>query len=377
LNGLEMKEKRSLIVLIMMVFLSSGGCALFKGSRPEPAFWDENSRESLMSRTETFVFKDEFRGILDNLMQNYWDPSGNWNGDIQGDATLFASMLLFALSRDTHDTAMEEMAQQTASYEASLVRRFFYYPVVHMDLVMGFPALAQPYLFTGDDAYRFLFTTGVRSGNIMISLMPGVFVSFVHDRATLYASASYMCFLAHEMSETEFQKNSFKKKGIAWIERANRDCWNEEAGLYEHFRILDWPQTTMMMALTAAYRATSDAQYLDQCLLVLDSMEALCRDSSRGGYRGHPDLSRKGLSGNNNMVWVLLDLYEITGEKMYLERARSALEWVLSEDLYDEKEHIIYHHWDDDGGRADYFCTGCNFHTLCNIYRLNTIHPPQ
>ena len=371
-----MKEKIILSVLILAVFSLAGGCALFKGSQPAPAFWDDHSREALMSRTEDFVFRDEFRGILDNLMLQYWDPSGNWKGDIQGDATLFASMLLFALSNDTHDTAMAGMAERTVSYEASLVKRFFYYPVLHMDLVMGFPALAQPYLFTGDDAYRFLFLNGVRTGNIMISLMPGTFVSFVHDHATLCATTGYLCFLAYEISETDFQKNFFRKKGLAWIEKADKKYWNEETRLYDYTKILDWPQTTMMMALAAAYRATGDVQYLDQCLSVLDSMEKLCRDNVRGGYRGHPDLSRKGLSGNNNMIWVLLDLYEITGETIYLDRARSTLEWVLSEDLYDAEEHILYHHWDDLGGRAEYFCTGCNFQTLYNIYRFNTLRPP-
>ena len=372
-----MKEKITLCVLVIMVFSLAGGCAFFKGSKPPPALWDDQSRQTLMSSTESFVFRDEFRAILDNLIEQYWDASGNWKGDMQGDATLFASMLLFALSNDTEDAVMARMAQQTVTYETSLVKRFFYYPVIHMDLVMGFPALAQPYLFTGDDAYRFLFLTGVRSGNIMISLMPGTFVPFVHDRATLYATSGYLCFLAYEMAETEFQKNSFRKKGLDWIEKANRDCWNEETGLYEYSKILDWPQTTMMMALAAAYRATGEVSYLDQCLCVLNAMDELCLDTVRGGYRGHPDLSRKGLSGNNNMIWVLLDLYEITGERMYLDRARSTLEWVLSEDLYDAQEHIIYHHWDDLGGRAGYFCTGCNFQTLYNIYRLNTVVPPQ
>ena len=372
-----MKEKIVLSVFVVMIFSMGGGCALFTGAQSPSVSWDDHSREALMSRTDAFVFRDEFRGILDKLIEQYWDPGGNWKGDIQGDATLFASMLLFALSNDTHDAAMAEMAEMTVSYEASLVKRFFYYPVVHMDLVIGFPALAQPYLFTEDDTYRFLFLAGVRSGNIMISLMPGTFVSFVHDYATLYATSCYLCFLAYEVSETDSQKNFFREKGLAWIEKANKNCWNEETGIYEYSRILDWPQTTMMMALAAAYRVTGDVQYLDRCLKVLDSMEVLCHDSVRGGYRGHPDLSRKGLSGNNNMIWVLLDLYEVTGEAMYLDKARSTLEWVLSEDLYDAGEHIIYHHWDDTSGRADYFCTGCNFQTLYNIYRLNMMRPSR
>ncbi len=373
-----MKKRAGLAACIIAVLLLFPGCALFRGGQPPPSSWDETSRDALLCSTGDFVFRDEFRGILGNLITHCWDPSGNWKGDLQGDATLFASMLLFSLGNDTQDQAMITMAHQSVSYEASLVRRFFLYPVVHMDLVMGYPALAQQYLHTGEDMYRLVFLAGVRTGNIMISLMPGTFVSFVHDYATLCGTTAYLCFLAGEIAQSGSEKNAFRKKGLAWIEKAEKECWNEETGLYTYSQILDWPQTTMMMALVAAYKATGDAAYLDRCLVVLDSMEALCRDRDRGGYWGHPDLSRKGLSGNNTMAWVLLDLYEATNERTYLDRACSVLEWIVSEDLYDDRQHVIYHHWDDREGRADYFCTGCNFQTLYNIYRLNrALHPAR
>jgi hypothetical protein len=367
-----MNKKLNLFVILIAIFcMIVHGCAFFKAQQPSQGSYDMCVEEALISCTQEYAFRDEFRTILDNLITSYWDPSGNWQGDIQGDATFFASMLLYALGDETHDLSLRDLADLSAAYEASLVKRFFYYPVVHVDLVMGFPALAQRYLHTGEKSYQFVFLSGVRSGNIMISLMPGTFVSFVHDHATLYATMSCLCFLAYDVSESSLQKNMFKKKGLAWIEKANSQYWDERAGLYKYSRILDWPQSTMMMALASAYRVTGDDKYLNRCLEVLSTMDELCWDSARGGYYGHPDLETKGLSGNNNMVWVLLDLYELTGEKRYLERTAATLEWILSEDLYNPGEHIIYHHWNDTGGRADYFCTGCNFQTLYNIYRFN------
>jgi hypothetical protein len=369
-----MNKKFNLFVLLIATFsMLLQGCAFLRTRQPSQVSYDVCAEEAFISCTQDYVFRDEFRTILDNLITSYWDPSGNWQGDIQGDATFFASMLLYALGDETDDISLTGLADQSAAYEASLVKRFFYYPVVHMDLVMGFPALAQRYLHTGEKSYRFVFLSGVRSGNIMISLMPGTFVSFVHDYVTLYATTSCLCFLAYEVSESSLQKTMFRNKGLAWIEKANSRYWDKEAGLYEYSQIMDWPQSTMMMALAAAYRVTGDDRYLDRCLEVLSAMDELCWDSARGGYYGHPDLRTKGLSGNNNMVWVLLDLYELTGEKRYLERAGDSLEWILSEDLYNPAERIIYHHWDNTGGRADYFCTGCNFQTLYNIYRFNLL----
>jgi uncharacterized protein YyaL (SSP411 family) len=81
----------------------------------------------------------------------------------------------------------------------------------------------------------------------------------------------------------------------------------------------------------------------------------------------------KALSGNNAFAWAFLDLYEATGDRIYLDKVRSILKWVLSDDLYDRKTGIIHHHWDMKSGRAETLCSGCNFHTLCIIYRLNKL----
>ncbi len=358
--------------ILAILFLFTG-CALFQEQQVAYGLVREHSRKSIIACTEDFVFREEFQGILDNLMTHYWEEDGNWRGDLQGDATYFASILLFALGSDAGDECMMQMARQTVSYEVSLIKRFFYRPGVHMDLVIGFPALARQHLYTGDDARRILFLSGVTSGNLMISLMPERFVSFVHDHATLYAVSAYLCFLAADAAGREAERGRFIRRGLYWIEKADTRYWDEDTGLYDYSNIMDWPQTTMMMALVQAYRFTGEDKYLDRCLTVLGSMDELCLDKIRGGYTGHPDPETKGLSGNNSMVWVLLDLYEVTGCDIYLEKARDTLAWILSEDLYDDLKNIICHHWDSAKGRAGYFCTGCNFHTLYNIYRYNRL----
>ena len=368
-----MERNIGFLCIAVVIAMVIQGCAFFAPTRPAIKYEDIHAHSGIISLTQEYVFRDEFRMILNNLIVNYWDASGNWKGDIQGDATVFASMLLFRLSADTQDEAMEAMALRTVSHEAALVRKFFIKPVLSMDMVVGFPSLAQRYQYTGEESFRFVFLTGTHTANLLMLIRPGAFESFVHDRVCSYGIMSYMCFLAEDIAIANLEKQSLRNKGTALIEKANRHCRNQETGLYEYSHNLDWPQTTMMMALIAAYKATHDHAYLDWCLEVLTAMDALCRDTSRGGYFGHPDLQTKGLSGNNTMVWVLLDLYEATGDLRYLGKAHDTLAWILSDDLYDSGKHVIYHHWNTNGARADYFCTGCNFHTLVNIYRYNRL----
>lgn len=339
------------------------------------------SAQSISARLDStfddFVFKREFSAILASLIAASWDPSGDWKGDIQGDATAFAPMLLYALARDTGEREFLSMAERTVAYEAGLVKRLYFWPVPDTSLVMGFPALAQPYLLNNDPTYRSLFLRGVRFGYAFASLSPEIFTPFVRERACVYGIMGYMCLVGAEVSGEPGQKDEFIRKGVGLIEKADELCWDESKGLYAYSRLPDWPQQTMMMALVKAYRATGSRAYLDRALLVLDSMNRLCLDTRNGGYYGHPDLDTKGLSGNNNMVWVLLDLHEATGDGRYLKEAHSALSWILSDDLYDSSKGLIRHHCTRSGGRAGYSCTGCNFHTLTCIYRYNVLLEEQ
>jgi hypothetical protein len=78
----------------------------------------------------------------------------------------------------------------------------------------------------------------------------------------------------------------------------------------------------------------------------------------------------KALSGNNIFTRALLDWYELTGKNAYFQRAVETL-CFLEEVLYADR--ILWHHWTEEEGRDDEFCTGCNLMMLGNIYRLNRL----
>ncbi len=364
------KETDHTAVCSLAVSCAGGPPAERKQTAPQPPVI--NIGKLLDSTCDTFVFREQFTAILTRLIDSSWDESGNWKGDLQGDATVFAPMILYALGRDSGSRELTAMADKTVAYEAGLVKRCLVWPVPSMNMVIGFPALVQPYLQTGDPRYLSMFFSGVRIGSACISLFPGFFTPFVRDKASAFGLIGYMNLTAAQASGDNTQKDAFIHKGISLIEKANSRCWDEGESLYRYSSLMDWPQQTMMMALIKAYGVTGDKKYLDQALLVFDTLDRRCRDTIRGGYSGHPDPDTKGLSGNNNMAWILLDLHEATGDKRYLEEAESLLGWILSEDLYDREKGLVCHHYTKQSGRADYYCTGCNFNTLTCIYRLNT-----
>ncbi len=321
--------------------------------------------------TET-LFQEEFDNILDNLISNFWAPDGNWEGDAQGDATAFAPMVLYPVGKEMNNQEMIEKANLTVDYEVALINEFLVDRRINMDLVIGYPALAEGYKYTGNLQYGNLLSLATLAGSTLIAEKPELLLDFVFDYATVFGTGSYMCFVTHDaLSNDLFKANVFKEQGISLIEKAEA-YWNEEGGYYNYSRVLDWPQATMMMALTKAYKETGEQKYLDRCDAILDFLNTLW-DWDRGGYFGHLGLTGKGLSGNNNIAWALLDLYELTGNPMYIQRAKATIEWMLSADMYDPSTITIAHHWIEGEGRAQYHCTGCNFQSLYNIYRFNKL----
>lgn len=354
---------------ILSVFSTILSCSSFKSLPEDSMPGPEEIRQACEIKPEFPEFRKEFSVILTRLISGTWQDDGDWSGDLQGDATFFAPVLLYALWQETGNPVFRKMADRTVDHEKSLVRRFSLFPVPGMEMVIGFPVLAEAYKATGDPDSLDRYISGVKKGSALASFSPVFFTPFVYDRASVYGTVTTMTLQAYELTRDE----SFRQRGLDLIAAAGHDCWNEKEGLYAYDTLADWPQATMLIALAKACRITGDTAYLDRCEIIIASLDERFRDPLRGGYYGHPTERTKGLSGNNTLAWAFLDLFEATGDRRYLERAQSVLKWILSEDLYDSKAGIIYHHWDKNSGRSEVSCSGCNFHTLCNIYRLNRL----
>lgn len=361
------------LIIFLQVFLLFLSCATLQPLPGVKTPSREEIRQACEINPDLPEFGKEFSAILSRLLIDSWRDDGDWSGDLQGDATFFAPVILYALWQDTGNRVFLDMADKTVEHEKTLLKRFFLVP--DMSMVIGFPVLAESYKATGNQDSLDRYLSGVRKGAAMAALFPGFFTPFVYDKASVYGTVGTLSLQAYEFTLDE----SYRKSGLDLIAAADHACWNGKEGIYAYEQLADWPQATMLVALAKAYRVTAGMDYLDRCRIITGSLDQRFLDLQRGGYYGHPDGTIKGLSGNNTLAWSFLDLYEATGDRMYLEKAGKLLEWILSEDLYDVKTGTIFHHWDAKTGRSGAYCTGCNFHSLCIMYRYNRlkgfIHP--
>ncbi len=329
----------------LMIFVLLTGCA---GQQVAPV-------ESGFAPVRLSEFEEPFNAILAGLLLA-GDDDGNWPGDMQGDATAFAPLLFYTLAG--HGAEYWAYAERTVGHEVRLIRRLR----PDMQTVIGFPAILYGYSFSG--SHRLLLESGLDAGYLLYRIAPASLSRLVRDETTLMGTLAYLQLEAYQLLQDE----KLLRRGLELIEAAPFD---PERGLYQYEALPDWPQSTMLMALASAYRITAEPAYLERMRLVMQQLIDRYWDQECGGFFGHPDAQTKGLSGNNNLTWNLLDLYELTGDESYLERARATLSWITGLDLYHEQ--MLFHHWTTAQGRADYACSGCNFQTLWNIYRFNSM----
>lgn len=341
---------RRIVFMIFVLFLSSCG-----GGRR----WKEIT---------FYRYGDEFREILNNLVYNYWDESGDWRGDLEGDATAFAPLVLFQLYEAGWGNQYYDMALKTVEYEVSLAEELLNKGILaSLDTIMkgvvGGPALVYGYEFTRKEEYIHLAKTGFRIGKSLLKSFPDLANYFLLSPVVGYGTLIYMGFEIYELTGEEEVRTDCVE--MIW------ECdgrYYDDDGYYTP--LTDWGEAVMMMALSKAYIITGEVSYLDRAEEVYATSITALWDSVNDGFFSDSSHRYKNLSGNNNFVWGLLEMYRATGKEEYLEMAERTIDYILR-DLYENG--IAYHHWEEGVGRADYFCTGCNFELLANILTLNNL----
>jgi len=328
------------------------------------------SELTLEPRGEVACFDDLFYPILNNLIDRFWQPSGDWIGDQQGDATAFAPMLFYRLALERRAPWLAERATLTAEWEMALIRRVFSLQLEDLDdlmnVVTGGPALIEACRYTGDQRYCSTASLGLRGANVLARTIPWAFVFFFDPVVAMAVSADCSFDLADVTGD-----DALREEGLALVDLADIKYWREADGFYG-VTCWDWPEATMLMALAEAFRDTGSPVYRERADRLIETTDCVLWDKERGGYYGHITTGprAKALSGNSIFCRAMLDWYEITREPFFIDRAFQILEFCRS-DLY--AGGILWHHWTPGEGRARDFCTGCNFFALVNIYRLNKI----
>ena len=114
-----------------------------------------------------------------------------------------------------------------------------------------------------------------------------------------------------------------------------------------------YPNSIMILVLNRLYELTGDRAYLERAETAFEGVAPL-RDAEHGFYRSPYSAEYMGaqtdeystLSSQNYFNLALLLLYQNTGKEIYLQRVREILTF-LRLNLYDDEQGRLLHHWID------------------------------
>ncbi|MEW5946755.1 MAG: hypothetical protein AB1742_11205 [bacterium] len=318
-----------------------------------------------------FPYREQFDRLLDYLLQNHWDESGNWSGDMMGDASWFAPALLFQLGRDEQKPEYVRMATKTVEWEASLFRagsknlQNIKISDEEVSVIGGMPGIFYGFKHTGRGEWKTLTEQVLILICSLAKANPETLVeNFGGDVVVFLSAVSFASYLYHE----ETGGAQYRRCALEAVEIAGEKHWNEAEKHYG--RLWDWSASAILLALSGAYRLSGDEKYRARADEVLDTVLDRLWDSENGGLiSSHFDLKRaKVLSGNNLFAMAVLEWFKAAGDKKHLDLALKTFDFIFSPALYDGT--YPHHHWTAEEGTAEEFCTGCHFHTLFTLYEL-------
>jgi uncharacterized protein YyaL (SSP411 family) len=135
----------------------------------------------------------------------------------------------------------------------------------------------------------------------------------------------------------------------------DRKAFDGERYLFEPDRdkLYLYPNAMMMLVMCRLYELTGERRFLDRAVTVADAISPL-RDAERGGYNSPYSAEYMGaktsdystLSSQNYIALAFAMLYKNTLRNVYFDESVFILNFVR-ERLYSESERKILHHWMD------------------------------
>lgn len=332
-------KHRTVAILILLFFLT-GQARAYDASSSIGALLPDHSLPWFF--VETF----------DDLMSRHWNEDGNWEEDVQNDATAFAPELLFALDATIRKDSGEgpgefyRRAYQTGIWEKNLLKdavsRFLQGGISDgeiFDTAVGtysFLACAQ-FGLPADAGYcRSIMKPIIKVANFFF-LSPlfqwlGVFEG---QEATLY---SRLIFINLEYYKA-FGQISYRDAAEKLARKLDRLANAEQGGLFEG-NVFGWSQASPLVAYASLYQATLNETYLEKANRLIAALD-------RGYLFGKPDQTeaywefKHNELESNEEYWVLassthvqfLEAFTIlaiaTEDPYYLERANRFLEFAV------------------------------------------------
>jgi len=340
-----------------------------------------------------------FNPVLERLNRDFWLEEGNdrWMGDMMHDAPSFAPFILYRLGEEQNNQQYVDRANRTVEQEVSQIDQVLeqfredpndeeaikekLYPALmgHMGLIEGLEN------YGGSDISKEKLEVYAQGGVLLANLalilgdpeeidklMPPGF-----NRVQAFSFTADANFQLTKITGNPLWNNL----GVYLADQMVDQFWteNDYGGYFslnpdENLPPGAWDQGYSLVALAGAYAASGEAGYLDKKRAALQTTLTHLGDSERGGFFNSPDGFSKHLSANAAVAKGLIRWEQLDDDSSHKNEIKQTFDFFQNDLL---ENNLLWHHWDKDSGRADYFCTGCNFFALDGAYENSHLPPSQ
>ena len=336
---------------------------------------------------EPFLFDEMSLTVLDNLVEHSVTDDFHWLDSETGDTAGFAPRTLFTFSEPLNRQDFAYIALGTADLYMEVAPETIGAfirgdPVDNADMKLamaGAPALIDAYVYTEDSTYLEFLSINTRLINALIIndptlIEPGGAFSFY---SPMFIGGALIAMNAEIALATEQVQGTYDDAAEIHLEQAGQllevlDVYltdGEYYALENSYSVSTFYNANMVMALTAMYRATADPDYLNRANALFDALEPLW-DDTQGAYLNAASDTYIGIAENNSLMYGHLLLSDTDEE--HLARVETFYGWVqdtLFKELPEGWEVILH---DNEGFYGEwYWCSGCNFLAIYNIWLLN------
>jgi hypothetical protein len=346
-----------------------------------------------------FQFRAMALTSLEDLVAHTSEPDGDWNNTQMGDTPGLAPRVLLEYGGALNRFELVQLAIKTADWYMAhaqdvIPKLLSGSEISELDrnkALGGAPSLIDAYRYTGKSEYRDYLSSMLLVLGGLIQADPtqienGGMFSFYGPLFTGGAIIAINAELAQALREREGAGNALAK------EHANQ-ALTLLALLEKYWRVGGYysikpkgpidagDNANMLMAIATLFRATSEPQHLDRVQALINAMEALW-DDKQGAYTITPTSSYIGLAENNVMLYGQLLVHSTASDPAILDRVKRFYAFVEST-LYRQLPsaqndagtnlggYSVMLHDNLGSGGEWYWCSGCNFLALHNIYALN------
>lgn len=333
-----------------------------------------------------------FDPIFLRLNRDFWNESGDWLSDIH-DATSFASFILYKIGQEWRNQEYINRANKTVEWEVQLVDQVLeqirqdpndrqaiklrLYPasIGHLALIEGLEN------YSGSDKIKEKLTLYSQGGILLanLALILGDPEEIDENMPSGFNRIQAFAFIADaDFQLARITQNPlFSYLGVFLTDQTIKQFWveNNYGGHFtldpaENLPPKAWDQGYTLVALSGAYATSGKSVYLDKKRATVQTTLAHLRDSERGGFFNHPDKFSKHLSANAAVLKGLIRWRQLDSSSSHNDEIQQTFGF-FQNDLF--SQDLLWHHWNKDQGRANWFCTGCNFFALDDIYEY--YHP--